>query len=521
MIAASAPFDLAEAGAEARAERPTVLPSKRLCFVWRTSMALLGLQLIGMLLFSAAQYNRFNLTNDFAAYSQAWTAIARGNLDPSGTVWPFPFWRNDLELLMWPLALGYWVYPHTVTLLWLQDAAVVGSELVALVWARDIIRSRRGNDLEASWLLALVTLLLVLTPWSWYTIGFDFHFEAFTALFGLLAARSLWAGRYRGLLLWLPLTLLSCAAAGALLAIALGLVSLVSRGVARRVALAVLVVGVGWLTLAASLGAMRFGGLHLGAMYGYLSANPREQFGLPNLLGGLVANPVRAFDMFNTNVGYVAGYIASAGVIGLWSRWGLLVGAIVLLPSSINADPDFIHFAQAFQSWPAVVFLVVACVLTLQRLAGKAVHSHRVIYVFGGCSVALAATVTGLFVGHIPSYIERVSPAAARELSGLQRHIPAGAEVIASQGVIGRFGAGHVAFSYWGTGLPETYAVVASPVIFILAPVQGTAEGIPEATRQAITYVGTRLGARVVLHDFGVWAYAWEPTRGTSSVVLP
>ena len=344
----------------------------------------------------------------------------------------------------------------------------------------------------------MVTLLLVLTPWSWYTIGFDFHFEAFTALFGLLAARSLWAGRYRGLLLWLPLTLLSCAAAGALLAIALGLVSLVSRGVARRVALAVLVVGVGWLTLAASLGAMRFGGLHLGAMYGYLSANPREQFGLPNLLGGLVANPVRAFDMFNTNVGYVAGYIASAGVIGLWSRWGLLVAAIVLLPSSINADPDFIHFAQAFQSWPAVVFLVVACVLTLQRLAGKAVHSHRVIYVFGGCSVALAATVTGLFVGHIPSYIERVSPAAARELSGLQRHIPAGAEVIASQGVIGRFGAGHVAFSYWGTGLPETYAVVASPVIFILAPVQGTAEGIPEATRQAITYVGTRLRARLV-----------------------
>ena len=118
---------------------------------------------------------------------------------------------------MWPLALGYWVYPHTVTLLWLQVSAVVGASSVALVWARDIIRSRRGNELEASWLLALVTLLLVLTPWSWYTIGFDFHFEAFTALFGLLAARSLWAGRYRGLLLWPPLTLLSCAAAGALL----------------------------------------------------------------------------------------------------------------------------------------------------------------------------------------------------------------------------------------------------------------------------------------------------------------
>ncbi len=334
-------------------------------------MALLGLQLVGMLFFSAAQYHRYNLTNDFAAYSQAWTAIGRGNLDPSGTLWPFPFWRNDLELLMWPLALGYWVYPHTVTLLWLQDLAVVGSELVALVWARDIIRSQRRDGLEGSLLLALVALLLVLTPWSWYTIGFDFHFEAFTALFGLLAARSMWAARYRGLLLWLPLTLLSCAAAGALLAIALGLVGLVSRGVARRVAIAVLVVGVGWLTLATSVGAMRFGGLHLGPMYGYLSGNPTERFGLLNLLEGLVGNPVRALDMFQSHASYVAGYVASAGVIGLWSRWGLLVGAIVLLPSAINADPDFIHFAQAFQSWPAVVFLIVACVLTLQRLAGE------------------------------------------------------------------------------------------------------------------------------------------------------
>ncbi len=35
---------------------------------------------------------------------------------------------------MWPLALFYWVYPHTMALLWLQDAAVVGGELVALLW---------------------------------------------------------------------------------------------------------------------------------------------------------------------------------------------------------------------------------------------------------------------------------------------------------------------------------------------------------------------------------------------------
>ena len=37
---------------------------------------------------------------------------------------------------MWPLALFYWVYPHTLTLLWLQDVAVVGGELVVVAWVK-------------------------------------------------------------------------------------------------------------------------------------------------------------------------------------------------------------------------------------------------------------------------------------------------------------------------------------------------------------------------------------------------
>ena len=62
----------------------------------------------------------------------------------------------------------------------------------------------------------------------------------------------------------------------------------------------------------------------------------------------------------------------SAGVIGLYSRWGLLITTVVLLPSALNANPDFIHFAQAFQSWPAVLFLIAAYVLALHRVAGNA-----------------------------------------------------------------------------------------------------------------------------------------------------
>ena len=50
---------------------------------------LLVLQLVGMFVLSTLQYDRFNLTSDFAAYSQAWTAIGHGHLDPTTRFWGF------------------------------------------------------------------------------------------------------------------------------------------------------------------------------------------------------------------------------------------------------------------------------------------------------------------------------------------------------------------------------------------------------------------------------------------------
>ena len=184
-------------------------------------------------------------------------------MSPFSSVLNVPFWRNDFELLMWPLALFYWVYPHAVTLLWLQVFAVVGGELVALVWARDAVKRRPQDEALAPVLLGLVAPLLLLTPWSWYTIGFDFHFVPFAALFALLAGPRP-VGR--------PLLEGACCVGSHLrcfrpplralfLVIGLGLAGLLSRNGSRRIGLAVVVLGVGWLALAAGLGSIRFEGL--------------------------------------------------------------------------------------------------------------------------------------------------------------------------------------------------------------------------------------------------------------------
>ena len=154
--------------------------------------------------------------------------------------------------------------------------------------------------------------------------------------------------------------------------------------------------------------------------------------------------------MFESHVGYIAGYVVVAGIIGLYSRMGPYNCALlVLVPRPLTSNPNFIHFEQAFQSWPAVLFLIVAYVLALARVAGNPA------LISSGPLRRRDLTLRSLqrprisMPGSIPAYIELVSPPAARELAAVQRELPASVEVIASQGVIGRFGAGHIAFSYW------------------------------------------------------------------------
>jgi len=520
VLTATTPVDIAREGEPTSVQ--VARPAERsLRVVWRASVCLLGLQLIGMLILSTLQYNRFNLSNDFADYSQAWTAIAHGHLDPTVSFWRFSFWRDDLELLMWPLALFYWVYPHTSTLLYLQDIALLAGELVVIVWAKEIITKNSRPHYNGAWLLGLVTGLLLITPFSWFTIGFDFHFEPFAVVFALLAARDLWAGRHRWLIVWVPLTLASCAAAGSLLVVAVGLAALLSRDRSRPIALAVVLAGIGWLVMASALGAMLFGGLQLSTMYGYLSGHATGHLALASALSGFVANPLAALRMLDSNSAYVAGYIGSAGIIGLLSRWALFPAALILLPSAFNANVNFVHFAQSFQSWPAVVFLVVGFALAWDRLAQVGAFSRRAVPTLGTCAVALAAVFGAFYIGHIPSYVERVSAGAAHQLAEAQRQVPPGGEVVASQGVVGRFSADRVAFDYWAYGRPETYPVSGERVVFVLAPLQGTDEGLAEETRSAISYVREDLRATLLEQGSGIWVFAWAPKVGTGSVTLP
>ena len=85
-----------------------------------------AVQLIVLLLVSVKLYDRYDLTRDFAIYQQSWWLIAHGHLNPFDSVDGFPFIKSHFELIMWPLSLLYWVHHSGVTLLWVQDVALVG-----------------------------------------------------------------------------------------------------------------------------------------------------------------------------------------------------------------------------------------------------------------------------------------------------------------------------------------------------------------------------------------------------------
>ena len=102
----------------------------------------MGLWCIGLVVYSTTIYHHDILGEDFATYNQAWTLIGQGHLNPYDTIYHFPFFKSDFELIVWPLALVHLVYPGSVALLWIQDLAVAGSGFVVFLWIVDYLERR-------------------------------------------------------------------------------------------------------------------------------------------------------------------------------------------------------------------------------------------------------------------------------------------------------------------------------------------------------------------------------------------
>ena len=77
---------------------------------------------------------------------------------------------------------------------------------MAFTWLCEIVQSRLPGRARA-WLAASGLVLLVINPWTWWAVSFDFHAESLAVLFTTLLAWDLAAHRRRAWV-WLAAVLL-------------------------------------------------------------------------------------------------------------------------------------------------------------------------------------------------------------------------------------------------------------------------------------------------------------------------
>jgi hypothetical protein len=477
----------------------------------RLGFAVLAVQLAGFGVWSTILYRHFALTWDFAVYHQAWFLIAHGHLNPYDSLQGFSFWRNHSEFALWIPALLYWVWPHDVTMLWLQDLCVVGAEVVAFTWLCEIAQHHRPGK-EAAWLAGTGLVLLTANPWIWWAVSYDFHTEPVAVLFALLLTRDLANGRRRAWAWVVPLLAAGDVANTYLAAAGLAgvLASRRSRVPGATMACLGLAAALVVTLIHGDLGAGS--GLHA---YAYLTGAGRAgaPLSLAALAKGLAMHPLRVARVFWAKRVDLLASLAPVGLLGVGYAMVLPLVVLVLLENILFHGSRFAE--PIFQYLPVYLLMPVGTVAVLGWLMRR--HRRAALLL----AVLLAVQAMGwaaIWAPRTPGQWLRVASPAAATLANINARIPASAEVIASQGVVGRFSGREDVQSL---ARPRPIPVRAGGNWFVIVPWEGIEI---QSTASALALIGELAGplhASLVTHTHGVWAFRWHPPPGIHTITVP
>jgi uncharacterized membrane protein len=494
--------------------------TRQLVIAKRAAEALLVLQGVALLVISVYQYSRFGQGVDFATSNQATFLIAHGHLDPYITTHRYPYLDDHFGLLLYPIALLYVVYPHGVLLLWLQDLASVGAELVTILWIADIVarkaNSERRNIAGPAIVLGAV-VLLVADPWFYTSILFDFHLNAFAALFLVLSARDAWNGKMARAGVFACLLLLTGDTGGLYLA-GLGLsVALAATG-KRRFGVAALLVGAAWVVIVHILAVNQS---HvLVASYTYLvKSSPLVPGSITmfTVSKALVEHPHRWLEMLWGRRRIIYEVVVPTGVVGVLSPWAIGTELTVFFLQAIAAPLTFL--VNGFDLFAGLALVLACSAMALCQIAFSPIRWMRIgVCVLGAGMLAQSLALGSVKIPETFDYFLTINGAQAAALNRGLQATPSNAEVISSWGVMGRFSDREWDYPlYLGV---EAEPVKARTVVFVLTNA-GLEYDTPQTVAAIAQFVEYHLSARVLVDSDGVTVLEWHAPASTTQVPIP
>ena len=354
-------------------------------------------------------------------------------------------------------------------------------------------------------------MLLVINPWSWWSVSFDFHAECLAVLFIALLAWDLANGRRRAWVWVLPLLACGDVAGTYVFGLGAGLLLAGHGRAARLRGAALAALGVSAVLFISVIHGNKGSGHGLQA-YAYLAAPGfAGTLTLPALAKGLVTHPAAvAARLWSKRIDLWAN-LAPSGLLGLAYLPLLPLMVVVILANDLFRG--FLFAEPLFQSLPIYVLLPAG---TVAVLAWVTARRRRLGLLLTGLVVAQAVGWAAVWVPRTPAQWLRVPPATAATLAALQARIPASAAVFASQGVVGRF-ATRLDVRPLNGYLP----IQPGQDWFIFAPWSGIET---QQTDDAMVFAGQLAGpmhATLVTDANGVWAFRWTPPPGTRRLRVP
>ncbi len=255
-------------------------------------------------------------------------------------------------------------------------------------------------------------------------------------------------------------------------------------------------------------------GAPLARHYGYLVAGAAgSQLTTGGLVKGLARHPLSLVRTLWAKHIDVLANLLPAGLLGLGYLRLLPLMLVVLLANTLSSGARFAE--PLFQTLPVYVLLPVGSVAVLAWLAAR---HRRTALVLAGLLVVQALGWAAVWGPRTPLQWLRVSSPAAVTLAAVQARIPAAAEVIASQGVVGRFSGRADVHELAHTG---STPITSRDVWFVITPSAGVEL---EPVASALALIGELAGplhATLAGHGHGVWAFRWHPPPGVRTLRIP